>query len=165
MGCDVSKPDPICISATCPNCQNCHHQTGPWNANIKAGLAWRAFLDEEGVRKRDICPAMEIWAINTLCYGDEMAPRMTAIGCGRAESSSRANSFCYRRLAAGKLIKKWKRSRGNRFLCGTQRGRRAAVCGTEWAAPPHFGLRKANRRTPQLPAVIFRVPRAWWRSL
>lgn len=62
---------------------------------------------------------MEISAINTLCYGDEVALRMTAIGCGSEESSSRANGFCYRRLAAGKLIKKWKHSRGNRFFCGT----------------------------------------------
>lgn len=68
---------------------------------------------------------MEISAINTLCYGDEVALRMTAIGCGSEESSSRANGFCYRRLAAGKLIKKWKRSRGNRFFCGTHSASRS----------------------------------------
>lgn len=54
-------------------------------------------------------PRWKIWAIGALCYGDEMAAGMTAIGCGGEESSSRANGFCYRRLAAGKLIKEWKR--------------------------------------------------------
>lgn len=66
------------------------------------------------VTENDVfCPATEILAINILCYGDEMAARVTAIGCGGEVSSSRANGFCYRCLAAGKLIKKCKRSRGN----------------------------------------------------
>lgn len=126
--------DSICISSTCPNWQNCHDQTRRI-ANIKTGKAWRASLDEEGDRKRGICPAIEISEINTLCYGDEMAPRMTAIGCGSEESSSRANGFCYRRLAAGKLIKKWKHSRGNSFFSGRlvlPAGEEEEKCGCLW---------------------------------
>lgn len=98
-----------------------------------------------------ICPAMEILAINILCYGDEAAPRVTAIGCGGEESSSRANGFCYRCLAAGTLIKKWKRSRGKRFLlsgslCQPEPRRRdVAVSETASGAPLNILRRKARR--------------------